>query len=89
MRRGRFFTAVKGDWMTKQDLCQGYHHVMIHPEMRTNFGVHYVFPGRLCDVLDLECLVPRREECSVSVHQALEAAQRLPRRQGNTKSFVD
>ena len=30
--------------MTKQDLSQGYHHVMIHPEMRTNFGVHYVFP---------------------------------------------
>ena len=34
----------KGDWFTKQDLSQGYHHVMIHPELRTNFGVHYVFP---------------------------------------------
>ena len=37
-------SVKKGDWMTKQDLSQGYHHVMIHPEMRTNFGVHYVFP---------------------------------------------
>ena len=35
----------KGDWMTKQDLSSGYHHVMIHPDFRTLFGVHYVFPS--------------------------------------------
>ena len=34
-----------GDWMTKQDLSAGYHHIMIHPEYRTLFGVHYVFPS--------------------------------------------
>ena len=34
-----------GDWMTKQDLSAGYHHVMIHPDYRTLFGVHYVFPS--------------------------------------------
>ena len=32
----------RGDWMSKQDLTAGYHHVMIHPEARTNFGVHFV-----------------------------------------------
>ena len=31
-----------GDWFSKQDLSQGYHHVMIHPDCRQNFGVHYV-----------------------------------------------
>ena len=32
----------RGDFLSKQDLSSGYHHVMIHPDARKNFGVHYV-----------------------------------------------
>ena len=35
--------SFKGDFLTKQDLASGYHHVMLHPEQRENFGVHFVF----------------------------------------------
>ena len=37
-------TVRKGDWFSKQDLSCGYFHVMIHPEHRDLFGVHFVHP---------------------------------------------
>ena len=37
--------SYPGDFMTKQDLSCGYYHIMLHPDMRTNFGVHFRFPS--------------------------------------------
>ena len=38
-------SSVRGDFMSKQDLSCGYFHIMLRPDMRTNFGVHYRFPS--------------------------------------------
>ena len=38
-------SSCPGDFMTKQDLSSGYFHIMLHPEMRTNFRVHFRFPS--------------------------------------------
>ena len=36
---------LKGDFLSKQDLCSGYFHVLLKVDMRDNFGVHYVTPS--------------------------------------------
>ena len=36
---------LRGDFLSKQDLCSGYFHILLAEHMRDNFGVHFVLPS--------------------------------------------
>ena len=46
--------TLMDDFLSKQDLCSSYFHVLLNDEMHDNFGVHFVIAVQQDHLLEME-----------------------------------